>query len=158
MGTRISRVRNVATFASPQDMQRWAGRFAKSLRPGNVVSLVGPLGAGKTTFVQGVARALGYRGDVTSPTFALANEYRARGVNVYHMDMYRLSPAELDGFPLEDYYRGGICLIEWADRVRSRLPPDVWEVNLTVTSPSVRRLEYHRVVAPRTAQPRRFAH
>jgi tRNA threonylcarbamoyladenosine biosynthesis protein TsaE len=127
-------------FKKPADLQAWAGRFARLLRPGDVIALIGPLGAGKTTFVQGLARELGYSRGANSPTFALANEYKTRKMNVYHMDMYRLTAEELRGFPLEDYWQGGICLIEWGDRVRDRWPAETLALHLSVSGPTRRTL------------------
>ncbi len=126
------------TFQTPRQMQDWGRRFAKRLKPGDVVALVGELGAGKTTLVQGIAQALGYRRDITSPTFALVNEYRVSKGNVYHMDMYRLSAQELTSFPLEEYWGEGICLIEWADRVRARWPTETLEIRLQTVDENTR--------------------
>ncbi len=109
-------------FKSPQEMRAWGRSFAKKLRVGDVVALVGELGSGKTTLVQSIAAAWGYKRGANSPTFSLANEYQTPRGMIYHMDMYRLSKGELAIFPLEDYLDQGLCLIEWADRVRDRLP------------------------------------
>jgi tRNA threonylcarbamoyladenosine biosynthesis protein TsaE len=121
-------------------MQDWGRRFAKQLKPGDTVALVGELGSGKTTLVQGIAKAWGYRRGANSPTFALANEYETPRGTIYHMDMYRLSQRELGTFPLEDYWGRGLCLIEWADRVRDRLPSAALEVHLRITGPERRAL------------------
>ena len=125
---------------SPQEMQAWGHRFAKALRPGDVVALVGELGAGKTTLVQSIAKAWGYRRGANSPTFALANEYETPRGTIYHMDMYRLKKSEIAGFPLEDYWGEGLCLIEWADRVLARLPASAIQVRLKIAGPQERTL------------------
>ncbi|HLU69595.1 MAG TPA: tRNA (adenosine(37)-N6)-threonylcarbamoyltransferase complex ATPase subunit type 1 TsaE [Fibrobacteria bacterium] len=98
-----------------------AADFAATLRPGDVVALRGPLGAGKTLFSRGVARALGYEGPVSSPSYALIHEYDGRQP-VYHMDLYRLADgADWEEIGLGHYLHGdGICLVEWPER----LPPD----------------------------------
>src|SRR5882724_8574664 len=127
-------------FRSPAQMQNWGRRFAKQLKPGDTVALVGELGAGKTTLVQSIAKAWGYRRGATSPTFALANEYETPRGTIYHMDMYRLSRRELGTFPLEDYWGRGLCLIEWADRVRHRLPSSFYQVGLKISGPRERTL------------------
>jgi len=117
-------------FQTPAQTQDWARRFAATLERGDVIALIGPLGAGKTTFVQGLAVGLFWHGEVTSPTFALVNEYGSRKNRLYHMDMYRLSEKELHSFPLEEYYETGICIIEWADRLQSRWPDETLELRL----------------------------
>src|SRR5437667_8592329 len=123
------------TLKSPQEMAVWGRHFAGKLKKGDVVALVGELGAGKTTLVQSIAQAWGYRRVANSPTFALANEYETPRGTIYHMDMYRLKPNELAGFPLEDYWGGGLCLVEWADRVQDRLPQGTLQVKLKITGP-----------------------
>src|SRR6185295_18417678 len=97
------------TFNSPEELQSWGRRFAKKLRMGDVVALVGGLGAGKTTLVQSIAEAWGYKRGANSPTFALANEYQTPRGTIYHMDVYRLKENELSSFPLEEYWDQGLC-------------------------------------------------
>ena len=106
------------------------GAFVASVsRPGDVVGLAGPLGAGKTVLVRGVVRALGGEpAQVRSPTFTLLNIYPAR-VPVYHFDLYRLGSAgELDGIGFFEFARGdGVALVEWADRFPDLAPEvDRW--------------------------------
>ncbi len=95
-----------------------AADFAATLRPGHVIALRGPLGAGKTLFSRGVARALGYEGPVSSPSYALVHEYEGR-MPVYHMDLYRLAAgADWEEIGLGHYLHGdGICLVEWPERL-----------------------------------------
>lgn len=126
---------------SPEATAQWARAFAKTLRVGDVVALVGSLGAGKTTLVQSIAKAWGYTQGANSPTFALANEYTTPRGMIYHMDMYRLTPKELAAFPLEDYWESGLCLIEWADRIADRLPARYTEIQLKITGPNSRTLQ-----------------
>lgn len=98
--------------------------LAARLQPGDVVAYLGDLGAGKTAFTRGLARGLGYTGRVTSPTFTIVNEYEGP-VPLFHFDLYRLSGEE-DLFDIgwEDYlHRGGICAVEWSERVTAALPP-----------------------------------
>lgn len=140
MATRIS---SPFVFRTPEAMQTWAGRLAKILKPGDVVALIGGLGAGKTTFVQGIARAWGTREPASSPTFALANEYRTSHGVIYHMDMYRLSPKELAAFPIDEYWGGdALCLVEWADRVQSRWPQDTLAITLRSPSANTREAQF----------------
>lgn len=97
--------------------------FAKTLKAGDTVAMRGDLGAGKTAFCRGVARGLGYSGRVTSPTYALVNEYEGE-LPLFHFDLYRLSCAdELYDLGLEEYLdRGGVCVMEWSERVEGEVP------------------------------------
>jgi tRNA threonylcarbamoyladenosine biosynthesis protein TsaE len=99
--------------------------LGRMLRAGDVVVLVGDLGAGKTTFAQGVARGLGVEGPVTSPSFTLVQEYRGR-VPVAHVDVYRLARIqELHDLGFEELVDGDrVMIIEWGDAIEQMLPPD----------------------------------
>ena len=107
--------------------------FGARLGPGQVVALLGDLGAGKTHFVKGVAKAHGIEANsVSSPTFAIANEYRSGRCPIYHIDCYRLSGArELERTGADEYIGGdGICLVEWPQRIEELLPPDTILVSI----------------------------
>ena len=96
-----------------------AGReLARTLESGSIVLLSGELGAGKTAFVRGIAEGLGIDpAEVTSPTFTLVQEYRGR-LTLYHVDLYRLKPAEVDDLGLDEMtLAGGVTAIEWSDRL-----------------------------------------
>ena len=98
-------------------------RLGRTLGPGAVVAYFGGLGMGKTAFTRGLARGLGCRGRVTSPTFTIVNEYQGR-IPLFHFDMYRLSGSE-DRVDIgwEDYLsRGGVCAVEWSEQVADALP------------------------------------
>lgn len=113
---------------SPEEMEAFAGGCAQSLPAGFNLYLQGELGAGKTTFVRGVLRGLGYRGVVKSPTYTLVEYYRIADRDIYHLDLYRMAAqAELDDIGCRDYFDGlAICLVEWPERGRKRLPaPDL---------------------------------
>lgn len=103
------------------------------LQPGDGIALTGELGAGKTTFVQGLARGIGYDGRVASPTFTLVREYRAERMTLVHADVYRLDRIRdaLD-LGLTEMLEDGALVIEWGDAVESLLPPDHLVVELTV--------------------------
>ncbi|HET7216515.1 MAG TPA: tRNA (adenosine(37)-N6)-threonylcarbamoyltransferase complex ATPase subunit type 1 TsaE [Vicinamibacterales bacterium] len=106
-------------------------RLARALAPGAVVLLYGQLGAGKTAFVRGLARGLGAAPDeVSSPTFTLIQEYRGDRATLFHVDLYRLEPREVDDLGLEELVGGdGIVAIEWAERWSGR-PDDAIEVTI----------------------------
>lgn len=102
--------------------------LGKRLRPGTVLAFRGDLGMGKTAFTRGLARGLGCTGRVTSPTFTIVNEYEGK-IPLFHFDMYRLPDSDaLFDIGWEDYLgRGGICAVEWSERVGDALPEDtVW--------------------------------
>ncbi|MBK7256548.1 MAG: tRNA (adenosine(37)-N6)-threonylcarbamoyltransferase complex ATPase subunit type 1 TsaE [Ignavibacteriae bacterium] len=110
-----------------------AGRaFADTLRPGDVVAMIGELGAGKTHFVTGVCAGLAAEGHIASPTFTLIHEYRAPGCTVIHADMYRIgSVREAFDLGLAEYFQPPyITLIEWADRILDLLPEEHYLVEL----------------------------
>ena len=98
-------------------------RLGQVLRPGTVIAYQGDLGAGKTAFTRGVARGLGCREQVTSPTYTIVNEYLSGRMPVFHFDMYRLHSADdLWDIGWEDYLdRGGICAVEWSENVEEAL-------------------------------------
>jgi tRNA threonylcarbamoyladenosine biosynthesis protein TsaE len=118
---------------STEATEDFAARYALTLRPGDVVALSGDLGAGKTAFCRGVLRGLGYSGRVTSPTFAIANEYDAPGGQVAHFDLYRiLDPEALYELGFDDYLDGKrILLIEWSEHIRDLLPANTRFVRIT---------------------------
>lgn len=107
-----------------------AGRgLAERLSPGDVVLISGPLGAGKTAFVRGLAEGLGASpGDVSSPTFTLIQQYAGR-VPLFHADLYRLTPPEADDLGLEDTGEDGVLAVEWPDRW-SHTPMHAWHVTI----------------------------
>jgi tRNA threonylcarbamoyladenosine biosynthesis protein TsaE len=109
---------------SAEETQALGERLGSRLGRGDVVACIGPLGAGKTCFLQGLARGLGVTADVTSPTFVLVNQYRGR-VPVYHVDAYRTdSLTELVDVGLEEMLHGeGVTIVEWADKLLPLLPP-----------------------------------
>ncbi len=111
------------TSHSPAETSAAAAALALALSPGAVLALHGDLGAGKTCFIQGLAKALGVTAAVSSPTYTLINEYQGRRP-FYHADLYRLDdPAEALRVGLDDYLHGdGVTAIEWAERAATLLP------------------------------------
>lgn len=110
--------------SSAERMRAIAGALGRAALPGDLFLLNGQLGAGKTTFVQGLAEGLGVTGEVTSPSFVLENQYRGR-LRLYHVDLYRLErlDAAFIGELAEDLYGDGVAAVEWPDL----LPPDLRE-------------------------------
>jgi len=109
--------------ASEEETQAIARELSATLRAGDVVLLSGDLGAGKTTFVRGLAEGLGIDPrEVSSPTFTLVHEYRGNGLTLYHADLYRLQRAATDDLGLEEIgVKDGVLAIEWPDRLTHEL-------------------------------------
>ena len=110
--------------SSPEETEAIAADLARRLRPGDVVTVSGELGTGKTTFVRGACRALGVEGHVTSPTYTIGHRYEGRDGDVSHLDLYRfrgLSAAEWGD--LEPYFEDAIVFVEWPEAGVDALPP-----------------------------------
>ncbi|WP_453992206.1 tRNA (adenosine(37)-N6)-threonylcarbamoyltransferase complex ATPase subunit type 1 TsaE [Bacillus nitroreducens] len=106
---------------TPEETGNFSDRLAQKLQPGDVITLEGDLGAGKTTFTKGLAKGLGITRTVNSPTFTIIKEYKGR-LPLYHMDVYRLEFSDEDlGF--DEYFEGeGVTVVEWAHLIEDRLP------------------------------------
>ena len=104
---------------APEETEALGEKLAKLLRPGTVLAFLGDLGAGKTAFTRGLARGLGCRETVTSPTYTIVNEYLSGRMPLFHFDMYRLASSDdLWDIGWEDYLdRGGVCAVEWSENV-----------------------------------------
>ena len=114
---------------SPEETELLGRRLAQTLQGGEIIAYLGELGAGKTAFTRGLAQGLGISMRVTSPTYTIVNEYTGGRLPLFHFDMYRLgSSEELFDIGWEDYLgRGGVCAVEWSERVEDALPEDtVW--------------------------------
>jgi tRNA threonylcarbamoyladenosine biosynthesis protein TsaE len=132
----------IVDVASEAETDRLGRALADAVTPGVVVGLIGPLGAGKTRLVRALAEALGVDpGAIASPTFVLIHEYEGR-IPVYHFDAYRLpDPDAFAALGAEEYWSaGGVCLVEWADRVAGLLPPDAWQIRIAPTGPGLRQI------------------
>lgn len=116
---------------SPEETEHIGEMLGRRLRPSTVVAYRGGLGMGKTAFTRGLARGLGCAGRVTSPTFTIVNEYDG-ATPLFHFDMYRLgSSDELFDIGWEDYLtRGGVCAVEWSERVDDAMPADTLWVDI----------------------------
>lgn len=126
---------------SPSQTQAFGEEYAKTLKNGDVVLLNGEMGAGKTVFCKGVARGLGVKEEVLSPTYAYMNDY---GGKLYHFDCYRLKNGEqAESLGLCDYfYAGGVCIIEWAQNISSVLPSGCKTVTIQKTGEGERKISY----------------
>ena len=106
--------------------------MGREARPGEVYTLIGDLGVGKTVFTKGLAAGLGIKEPVSSPTFTILQEYEEGRLPFYHFDVYRIGDIEeMDEIGYEDYFYGdGVCLIEWADLIREILPEHYKEIRI----------------------------
>ena len=132
---------------SPEQTELVAAELAAELEPGDVVTVSGELGSGKTTFVRGACRALGVQGPVTSPTFTIGHRYRGN-VDVSHLDLYRfenVSPAEWGD--LEPYFDGAVCFVEWPEAARDALPATRFQVTMRYSGEDRRLIEIERADA-----------
>ena len=110
----------IVELDDPAAMDAFGARIAAQLRPGDVIALSGSLGAGKTTLARGIIAALGFHGEVPSPTFTIVETYTPPAVRIplVHADFYRLDrPAEADELGLDDYREGGALIAEWPEHV-----------------------------------------
>ena len=137
--------KTVFTSHSDQETIEFARKFAKSVKPGSVLAMEGDLGAGKTTFIKGLALGLGLKrkDEVKSPTFVIMHVYEA-SVPIYHFDLYRLDDEKdfqaigLDEFAHDPH---SICCIEWADKAKAWLPDATHRVSLRHGGPTTRMIE-----------------
>ena len=124
--------------SSPGETEALAGRLAEELRPGDVVTVAGELGSGKTVFVRGACRSLGVTGPVTSPTFTIGHRYEGT-VLVSHLDLYRFAGvSQAEWGDLEPYFDDAVAFVEWPEAGSRALPPARAEVRLQHLDPSHR--------------------
>lgn len=119
---------------SPAETQAFAETLGRQMKKGTCIAFAGSMGAGKTTFTRGLAKGMGLPDEVSSPTFALVNEYHGEGaISMYHFDMYRVtSPEALEttgfwDYPLED----AVFVIEWAENIADAIPADAVRITIT---------------------------
>jgi tRNA threonylcarbamoyladenosine biosynthesis protein TsaE len=132
---------------SPEQTELIAAELAAELEPGDVVTVSGELGSGKTTFVRGACRALGVRGPVTSPTYTIGHRYLG-DVDVSHLDLYRfesVSPAEWGD--LEPYFDAAVCFVEWPEAAGDELLAPRFRVTMRYAGEDRRRIEIERADA-----------
>lgn len=131
---------------SEEETFRIAKEYASQVAAGDVICLEGNLGAGKTHFTKGFVTAFGVnQAMVTSPTFALINEYHGKEIEIYHFDCYRLENVqEALEIGAEEYlYGDGICIIEWPERIEEILPSHSKRVTITTTGPEEREISFN---------------
>ena len=116
---------------SSKQTEEFGAELGKSLKAGDVVALFGDLGAGKTALTRGLARGMGFDGEVSSPTFALVHEYPA-DIPLYHFDMYRINTwDDLYSTGFFDYIDNGIIIIEWSENIEEALPADCIKIRIS---------------------------
>ena len=127
---------------SEDETQKIGYEVAEKIKKGDVISLTGSLGAGKTVFAKGFAKQLGIEEAIVSPTFTLVQEYDGRE-KMYHLDLYRLSGEdEFESMGGEDFlYSDGVTLIEWSEKIESMLPDDTIYVRITINGDLTRTIE-----------------
>ena len=137
--------------SSAEETRRIGAQLALELTPGDCLLLIGQLGVGKTTFVQGLAQGLGITERVRSPTFVLMHEYRGR-ISLYHFDAYRIENLdELREIGFEDTVRAdGITVIEWGEKAAGLVPQGCWRILIELLPDQTRRIRIERPQGPST--------
>lgn len=127
---------------SAEDTIKAAENFAKALRGGEIIAFKGGMGVGKTHFVRGLAKALGFSGNVNSPTFAIVNEYRGGRLDLFHFDMYRVESWEdLDSCGFFDYMNeNGVIAAEWSENIENALPDNTIYITIEKTGEDSRKI------------------
>lgn len=127
---------------SHQETEELGTKIGKKLKKGDVISLRGSLGAGKTVIAKGIAKALGINEAIVSPTFTLVQEYEGT-LNLYHLDIYRLSGEdEFESMGGEEFlYPDGVTLIEWSEKIDSMLPENTIYINIEIDENSFRHIQ-----------------
>ena len=120
---------------------RLGAKLAKSLRAGDVITLSGPLSAGKTTMVRGLLGALGHQGEVPSPSFAIVQPYESLAMPIWHVDLYRIeSFAELEELGLQDIRNDGVLIVEWPEHAGPAAWPEALALSINVAEDGTRAL------------------
>ena len=130
---------------SYEDTSRIAAEIADTFKGGEFVAMYGDLGAGKTAFVQGVAKALGIDRAVTSPTFTIVNEYEGR-LKLYHFDVYRIEEIEeMYAIGYDEYISsGGVCIVEWAELIEDLFPDEY--IKITILKDTKKDYDYRQII------------
>jgi tRNA threonylcarbamoyladenosine biosynthesis protein TsaE len=133
----------VIETSSPRETKAWARRLASLLQGGELIALIGDLGAGKTCFVKGLGRGLNLREEqILSPTFTMIQEHHGR-LPLYHIDLYRLERVTLDDLGLREYlFSEGIAAVEWYDRLDIGETLDRLSIHITFSAANTRKIEF----------------
>ena len=137
---------NVFISNSPATTKEIAANLAADLKGGEVIAFYGDLGQGKTCFVTGLAEGLGFKGEVSSPTFAIINEYIGGRLNLYHFDMYRVSG--WDDLYSTGYFEymesGGVLAVEWSENIEAALPDNTIRITIKRIDETTREISIDR--------------
>jgi tRNA threonylcarbamoyladenosine biosynthesis protein TsaE len=138
----------VVESRSPRETKSWGRRLASILEGGELLGLIGDLGAGKTVFIKGLASGLSLREeDILSPTFTMIQEHHGR-FPLYHIDLYRLEEATLDDLGLREYlFSEGIAAVEWFERLRGSTEMEYLSVRISYAGANLRRIEFSAIDA-----------
>lgn len=125
-------------------------KLGREALPGQLFTLTGDLGVGKTVLTQGFAEGLGIQEPVNSPTFTIVQVYESGRLPLYHLDVYRIGdPEEMEEIGYEDYfYGGGVCIVEWADLISELLPPE--HMQITIEKAPEKGFDYRRITIRKT--------
>lgn len=136
---------------SYEDTSKIAAEIAQDLKGGEFIAMYGDLGAGKTAFVQGVAKALGIDRPVTSPTFTIVNEYEGR-LTLYHFDVYRIEDSEeMYEIGYDEYISsGGVCIVEWAELIEDLFPDEY--IKITILKDVDKDFDYRKIILERKGE------
>ena len=134
------------TIKSLDGIQEAARQFIHSMGPGKVFAFYGKMGAGKTTFIKAICEELGVKDVITSPTFAIVNEYTTEpdGKSIFHFDFYRIKKLEeVYDMGYEDYfYSGALCFLEWPELIDDLLPEDAVKVTIKTNDDGTRTVDF----------------
>lgn len=137
---------NIKTISSSEDMKSFGQELGNSLKGGEVIELIGDVGAGKTTFTKGLAKSLGITDEIQSPTFTISRVYEGAKNNLVHYDFYRLNDAGIMAIEMQDVIDdpNNITVIEWGEPVREVLPKKYITVKIKIISENIREVEWSR--------------
>ena len=135
---------NIKTISSSEDMISFGQELGNSLKGGEVIELIGDVGAGKTTFTKGIAKSLGITDEIQSPTFTISRVYEGDKNNLVHYDFYRLNDAGIMAIEMQDVIDdpNNITVIEWGEPVREVLPKKYITVKIKIISENIREVEW----------------